>query len=691
MSTNLRCSCAIMPLGMSPVKHVSSQKLVLVHTPPPGPNVCFDARTARRLVEDVRRSRHASPGPLRDTVPTLGVDGISQELGTLLSSTRMALLPHVTASTHLPTSVLPAPHGNTSGIEHAALPSWPGLDSTAARAAAAVDHWLSTQGANTAAAAPHRASGKATMQLLSTTADVPDAIPSAWVSPHKAQAAAEEHLTSAIDADAQVDQPSRWQMLTRQAQEEAADAGASGLAPKLGLSPTRTGRAITSWLPVNDPRVDQYDKSVRQEAVTNRQLGFASTAEASLLRDGGHAEPRAGARPATGGVYGLLGATGQPRQASRLAADPHNANLSPYERAVAALQQAEEQLLRHNHPGARSPVRASGPGGRGMASGLGAGRAGAGPASPATAALAAAERFFASGASRGGTGSHVLAAVSAAAGLAAMGVGTVVHPAKALATHLAQALPPAGSIASGPYAESGEGTFEQAARDMLRRLSLSSYSTDITPASSSAPPHHGVVHATFHAASGLQPPQQHQQLERRRSGVGSLILDQPLPTQHVAVAATALVAASVAAGRIHDPTIDHNRALGNPMRTSAARSVAAPTSDPAARVAAAYGPVSGLQGEGSDEGDLLPSLELQVALQSIMAAAERATTEEAMAAELERRRQEALVAAEAEAEAREAEAVWLLRSVFYLRLWGLGARRSRCELQEARAELKACR
>ncbi len=632
-------------------------------------------------------------------MPILGVDEISHDLGSLLSSTRMALLPHVSASTHLPASVIPAPYGSTSGIDHVALPSWPGLDSTAAKAAKAVDRWLSTQGGTTAAAAPQRASGKASMQLQSTTGEMPDAVPFARASSHRASAApaaAEEHLALATDADAQVDQPSRWQMLTRQAQEEAFDAGAAGLAPKLGLSPTRAGTGITSWLPINDRRVDQYDKSVRQEAVISRQPGHASTTDTSLLRDGGHDEPRPGARAATGGVYGLLGATGQPRQASRLAVDPHTANLSPYERAVAALQQAEEQLLQHHHAGARSPMRASGPGSSGMASGLGAGRAGAGPASPATAALAAAERFFASGTSRGATGSSALPGASAVAGLAAMGIGTVAHPAQAHTAYPGQALAPAGSIASGPHAEPGEGTFEQAARDMLRRLSLSSYSTDITPASSSALPHHRAPHAASSAASGLQPPYnvqqyQHQQQQRRRSGAGSLLLDQPLPTQHVAAAATALVAASVAAGRTHDPTDARNRAPGDPMRTGTARPGAASISDPAARAAVVHGAVAGLPGESSGEGDLLPSLELQVALQGIMAAAERATTEEAMAAERERRRQEAVVAAEAEAEAREAEAARLLRAMFYLRLWGMGARRSRCELREARAELQGCR
>ncbi|KAG2446532.1 hypothetical protein HYH02_008519 [Chlamydomonas schloesseri] len=332
--------------------------------------------------------------------------------------------------------------------------------------------------------------------------------------------------------------------------------------------------------------------------MTTTGLLQPSTGLAGLHAGYGAAGPRVGAGAAAyGGSTGATASTGKA--------------LSPYERAVAALQQAEQQLREHQqHKGAT----AGADGARGAVSAAEA---------PANAALLAAERFLRGGAAKPG-------------------------PAKVSATG-AGAGPRGVALPSRPAADStagaGEGSFEDVAMGMLRRLTAA--------APLGGPP--AVAPPLLRTYTALEPP----------------------PAQHM-VAAAALAAAKAAAatqkvGDIHSGAENgagggHGEQGG--LRSAVPGGVATAVSRAAAPAAA-------------------PELEFQITMQGLMSAAHRAASEEALQAARERRRREAAAAAEAEIAAAEERTVALLRRALYLHLWRMAAGWGRREAQELRWQLAA--
>ncbi|KAG2433922.1 hypothetical protein HXX76_008274 [Chlamydomonas incerta] len=288
--------------------------------------------------------------------------------------------------------------------------------------------------------------------------------------------------------------------------------------------------------------------------------------------------------------------------------------LSPFERAVAALQQAEQQLRDH---------QGKGPG----VSADGASGAAAAVEEPANAALLAAERFL-----RSGPGKAAPARASAGAGAGAIGMAGGARGAVPVQRNAGGGTRATGSTAAG----AGEGSFEDVAMGMLRRLTAA--------APLGGPPAAAAPMLRTYAA--LEPP----------------------PAQHVVAAAALAAARAVATTRGGEGAGEGSGDGGGGLRSGVPGGVAAAVSRAAAPPAA-------------------PELEFQITMQGLMAAAHQAASEEALQAERERRRREAAAAAEAEIAAGEARTVALLRRALYLHLWRLAAAWGRREAQELRRQL----
>ncbi|GLC34869.1 hypothetical protein PLESTM_000248600 [Pleodorina starrii] len=418
------------------------------------------------------------------------------------------------------------------------------------------------------------------------------------------------------------DQPTRWQLLVRRVNADVA-AAAGGLSPcKSARSPdgphhpretapiSPVGPSVygspgvrrerspvpatvmsTTALAV-EPQRDQYDRAASLSYSPSNQAQIPGRRQAwahSDVRDSVSGRRPAPA-PALTAVGGDAAATarrsgGGLHRRQLMSGTPANANAaagaltSPYERAVAALQQAELQLRNHKQRGG------------------GGGAAALPSASPASAAVAAAERFLA----------------TAPAAAAAPRPGGMYGGASAPGS--------AGSVTAA------ESTFDEIAQGLVRRIASSVRLGLGLPGAAMAPP--GPL---VHSYTVLEPP----------------------PAQHVAAAA-ALAAATAAAG------------------------------------GGGGGGAAGACGatDGGDSG--APELELQIAMQGLMAAARHASSEESLRADQERRRREAEAEAEAAMAAVEERAVQLARAVLYLRLWRVGAAWSRREAAGLAAGLTEAR
>ncbi|KAG2486548.1 hypothetical protein HYH03_014849 [Edaphochlamys debaryana] len=448
--------------------------------------------------------------------------------------------------------------------------------------------------------------------------------------------------------------PSRWQLLSQRANATAA-AAPLGLGPPVSPSaqfwsqPQHAQPAYTAAAGPPANGVSAGLDAVGATAVAPYQPAHPPDQHQKAARLAGSQAPGPiGPGPApgggTGGGGGLApgaeqwGANGLPGAGAR--------PLSPYERAVAALQAAEQQL------------RDTGGGGGGAGSGSGGG----GPrpvSSPASAALRAAERYLAPG---GGAGAGSRDATAGAPSWQQQ-VGSTFGAWGS--TGKAAAPAPAG------------GSFEEAALGMLHRLA-------------SAAPLAGLTDAAQHALS-LSARAPERQLSRalgpvhsgtRLAGLGpSYAALEPAPAEHIGAAAALAASAAAASYRSgqpptqgpYNPSSGPAAGMGAPSaaRASAGGSLAAAHADP----------------HGADP----HGLDMAVALQGLMAAARRATSEEALREERERRQREATAAAEARIAAAEAEAAALMRSALWLRLWGVAARQSRREVAGMRAELAAGR
>ncbi|EFJ42563.1 hypothetical protein VOLCADRAFT_107200 [Volvox carteri f. nagariensis] len=421
------------------------------------------------------------------------------------------------------------------------------------------------------------------------------------------------------------DQPSRWQLLVKRMNAEVPTTGLSPAAAKPTHSPNATPsdqasspigqrgagavqygspalrqkhaspRAPTEQAGSRiEPKRDQYDRTETRHSPLRSCSTDADTGYAHAHVPGSAVRRLAApSRPSTVSAAARYNSANRRYQpaSGHLDADVTTAtSASPYERAVAALQQAEQQLRVHKQ------YRGGGGGGDGATHAVVPA-----VASPASGALAAAERFLA-------TGQLCNAPV-------------VVHRATAMYgnTHVASRL----GVDQVCDHDSNPGSFEEVARGLVNRLT-SSVRLGL-----------GLPGATAAAATGPL--------------VHSYALLEPPPAQHVAAAAA--LAAAAAAGKAE----------------SSGRAAAA------AAVTAA------------------PELELQVAMQGLMAAARQASSEEAQQAEQQRKRREAAEAAEAAIAAVEERAAQLARVVLYLRLWRTAARWSRRETDELAAGLNTSR
>ncbi|GLI61306.1 hypothetical protein VaNZ11_003660 [Volvox africanus] len=403
------------------------------------------------------------------------------------------------------------------------------------------------------------------------------------------------------------DQPSRWQILVRRVNAEVV-ATASGLSPtKLVPSPggqyppggsntaspmgqcsaagaqyRSADKVCTNSAAVATTTVEPYATSRgERERVTTIRCSAPMACSSDNGIAGVHADarssvtkglPAAPAGAADGSsATASIGGAGRRQRAGQSNAPATLA--SPYERAVAALQQAEQQLRDHQQ----------GHGGSGCGDGSAV-------ASPASAKLAAAERFLTTG----------------------LPLRQTVVPRNMSKYGNARAATPLGTAADVDIA--AEGSFEEVAWGIVHRLASSVRLGLRMPSA---------------AASG--------------SLMHSYTVMEPPPAQHV-VAAAALAAAAATSG------------------VARAASTAA-----------------------------TPELELQIEMQSLMAAAREASTEEALKAKQRLLQREAEATAAAAITAVEDRAVQLARVVLYIRLWGLAAKWSRRETEEHRARLHASR